>query len=89
MPSVTELMHEGATPRDITARLFEGIGVSEGSFSLEPRYGPCEAAALKERMKRAVALLGEAEVNKLLEEQGKIEVRPPVPCAQDDGSGHR
>ena len=38
------------------------------------RYGPCEAEALKERMKRAVALLGEKEVQSLMEKEGKIEV---------------
>lgn len=30
--------------------------------SMQHRFGPCEASDLKERMKRAVALLGEAEV---------------------------
>lgn len=39
------------------------------------RYGPCEAAALQERMKRAVALLGEDEVKAILETEGRIEVR--------------
>ena len=39
------------------------------------RYGPCEPEALKERMKRAVALLGPAEVQDILAKQGKIEVR--------------
>lgn len=38
------------------------------------RYGPCEAGALQERMKRAVALLGEAEVKAILEKEGRIEV---------------
>jgi hypothetical protein len=38
------------------------------------RYGPCEAEALKERMKRAVALLGEEEVQSIMEQEGKIEV---------------
>ena len=39
------------------------------------RYGPCEAAALQERMKRAVALLGEDEVRTILETEGRIEAR--------------
>lgn len=39
------------------------------------RYGPCEAAALQERMKRAVALLGEEEVRTILEKEGRIEAR--------------
>lgn len=38
------------------------------------RYGPCEAESLKERMKRAVALLGEKEVESIMRQEGKIEV---------------
>ena len=43
------------------------------------RYGPCEPEALKERMKRAVALLGPAEVQDILAQQGKIAVRAAPP----------
>ena len=39
------------------------------------RYGPCEQQSLKERMKRAVALLGEQEVHSIMRQEGKIEVR--------------
>ena len=38
------------------------------------RYGPCEIADLQERMKRAVALLGEEEVKNIMRDEGKIEV---------------
>ncbi len=38
------------------------------------RYGPCEPESLKERMKRAVALLGPAEVADIMQKEGKIEV---------------
>ena len=38
------------------------------------RFGPCEAESLKERMKLAVALLGEEEVQSIMEQEGKIEV---------------
>ena len=41
------------------------------------RYGPCEAESLKGRMKRAVALLGEKEVQSIMEREGKIEVGGP------------
>lgn len=37
-------------------------------------YGPCEAEALKDRMLRAVASLGAAEVRSIVEEQGHVEV---------------
>lgn len=38
------------------------------------RYGPCEVSYLQERMKRAVALLGEEEVQNIMRDEGKIEV---------------
>lgn len=38
------------------------------------RYGPCEADELKDRMLRAVASLGAAEVRSIIEEQGQVEV---------------
>ncbi len=44
------------------------------AYLLAYRYGPCEAESLKERMKRAVALLGEKEVQNIMEQEGKIEV---------------
>ena len=53
-------------------------GVSTFSHSADcccwGRYGPCDRAELRERMKRVVALLGEDEVNRILEQEGKIEV---------------
>jgi hypothetical protein len=45
---------------------------------LAGRYGPCEPEALQERMKRAVALLGEAEVKKLVEEQVSMGQTAPI-----------
>lgn len=83
LPSVTDLMHKGLSPQAITERLFDGIGVADSAFSMEPRYGPCEAAALKERMKQAVALLGEKDVEQLLKEQGKIEVQSSLIAARN------
>lgn len=38
MPSVTELLHQGLAPKDITEKLLAGIGVSEGATSMHPRY---------------------------------------------------
>ena len=49
------------------------------TFEHAVRYGPCEATALQERMKRAVALLGEAEVKAILEKEGRIEVCASAP----------
>lgn len=80
--SMTELLHQGLDARGIAERLLRGLGMSENSFSMEPKYGPCEASALQERMKRAVALLGAEEIDRLLETEGKIEV---MLLSQDDG----
>lgn len=39
------------------------------------RYGPCEQAALQQRMLRALASLGRDEVKSILRDEGKLEVR--------------
>lgn len=88
-PSVTDLLHEGLSAKDITEKLLHGLGVSENSFSMEPSYGPCEAVALQQRMKRAVALLGPEEIDKLLEEEGKIEVRDLGISLGSESCNHR
>ncbi|CAL8468269.1 g7809 [Coccomyxa elongata] len=72
--SVTDMLHGGASPREIAERLLDGLGTSDGGPHIQPRYGPCEPEALKERMKRAVALLGPNEVQEILRKEGKIEV---------------
>ncbi|KAL3153189.1 hypothetical protein ABBQ38_011940 [Trebouxia sp. C0009 RCD-2024] len=69
-----KLPQQGLAPGDITDRLLEGIGLSEGpASSLHPRYGPCDISDLQDRMKRAVALLGEEEVKNIMQDEGKIE----------------
>lgn len=35
--AVTDMLHEGCTPLDITERLLHGLGVSDSGFSLRPR----------------------------------------------------
>ena len=37
------------------------------------RFGPCEPADLKQRMKSAIATLGEEEVHDILRTEGKLE----------------
>lgn len=72
--SVSSMLRDGLSARDITGKILNGLGVSDTGFTLTPTYGPCEAAALRDRMASAVATLGEEEVKSILEEQGKIEV---------------
>ena len=79
-PPVSELLSAGLSAKDVTRAL---LGGSDGlAFSevgrVEPRYGPCDPEDLRNRMKRAVATLGSAEVRSILEEQGVIEARKPL-----------
>lgn len=74
MPSVTAMLNSGASPQDITARILDGIGAGDLVQRVEPRYGPCDAEALKGRMMRAVASLGDKEVKDIMAKEGKIEV---------------
>ena len=41
---------------------------------MTPEYGPCEPNDLRERMLRAVASLGKEEVDKILAEDGQVEI---------------
>lgn len=72
--SVTSMLEGGATPQDITQRLLQGLGCSDAGFELRPQYGPCDPTNLQDRMRSAVAALGEAEVKDIIEEQGHVEV---------------
>lgn len=73
--SMTKMLNDGLTPKDITDRLLEGLGSGGAGFALKPEYGPCDPEDLKSRMMSAVAALGEAEVNDIIKEEGKIEVK--------------
>lgn len=72
--SMSKMLKDGLTPKEITDILLEGLGTGGEGFSLTPRYGPCEQEDLKSRMATAVAALGEDEVRDIIKEQGQIEV---------------
>jgi len=74
LPSVTKLLQKGLSPQEVTDLILEGIGSAGQPLAVVPKFGPCEADALKQRMKRAVASLGPKEIKSIVEEQGKIEV---------------
>eukprot|EP00191_Tetraselmis_sp_GSL018_P001905 CAMPEP_0177610480 /NCGR_PEP_ID=MMETSP0419_2-20121207/19805_1 /TAXON_ID=582737 /ORGANISM="Tetraselmis sp., Strain GSL018" /LENGTH=284 /DNA_ID=CAMNT_0019105795 /DNA_START=374 /DNA_END=1224 /DNA_ORIENTATION=- len=74
LPSITGMLAEGRTCSDITDMLLRDIGASPGPDSLEPSYGPCDMEDLRQRMRRAVAALGESETGRILDEQGEIEI---------------
>lgn len=72
--SMTDMMHQGLDAHQITERLLVDIGSSSGPSSIVPSYGPCEASALKQRMKQAVVSLGPREIKSIIEEKGTVEV---------------
>lgn len=73
MPSVSELITAGKSPREIAEVIAGPLGLRELG-EMVPRYGPCDEEELRGRMKRAVATLGETEVRSIIEEQGFLEV---------------
>jgi len=75
LPSSTALVSEGLTARQIAQRVLAELDERvELATSITPSYGPCEEAELRERMLRAVASLGKAEVDQILAEDGQIEI---------------
>lgn len=60
---------------DIVDALLDGVGVGSYNEAIIPTYGPCGTERLKPRMMRAVAMLGPADVQQILDEQGSVEVR--------------
>ena len=78
LPAITDLLDMGMSAGQLTGALLGRLGTQpEVTTSLTPRFGPCDVADLRHRMKRAVAALGRAEVEEIIREEGKIEV-----CAQ-------
>lgn len=62
-------------PQKMTDIILEGIGLDDGfQQDSNPTFGPCEKSYLQNRMRRAVAALGEAEVEDILAKEGHVEV---------------
>lgn len=74
IPSVSTLLASGAGATGVADALLAGLGSAGAPFTLEPRYGPCDAAGLRDRMLRAAALLGEDEVKASLTDDGRLEM---------------
>ncbi|GAB5367592.1 hypothetical protein AAMO2058_001244000 [Amorphochlora amoebiformis] len=75
--STTELLANGVPTLGISQALLSGLAdIEKATFSLKPKYGPCEETNLEERMMRAIAALGKEEAVKLLDENdGIVEIR--------------
>jgi len=73
LPPISELIKKGCTAEDITDLILGSIGASEGAVVNTPQYGPCDEAELRTRMERATITLGKAELQRIVEQEGKLE----------------
>ena len=80
LPSMTAMLSSGLTPAQITARILDGIGVSDGAAEMVPRYGPCVEEDIRSRMEKACVSLGESELQRIIEKEEKLEVRCELCC---------
>lgn len=83
----TRSLEDGLTPEELAMKLMAGyvLGGNPGDMEaqledaarLTPTYGPCEQEGpngLKARMRRAVASLGNEEIESIIKERGCVEV---------------
>ena len=62
--------------QEIAQRVLGELGEKKELVTrITPEYGPCDPVELRERMLRAVASLGKAEVDRIIAEDGKIEIK--------------
>ena len=76
LPSSTDLVQDGLSAQEIAQRVLGELGEKKELVTrVTPEYGPCDPVELRERMLRAVASLGKAEVDRIIAEDGKIEIK--------------
>ena len=71
------MLDEGLGAEGLTDRIMAGFAYSTIG-EMEPSYGPCTVEGpdgLRARMLRAVTLLGKEDAYRVIEEQGRLEVR--------------
>ena len=69
-------MQDGLSAQEIAQRVLGELGEKKELVTrITPEYGPCDPVELRERMLRAVASLGKAEVDRIIAEDGKIEIK--------------
>ena len=76
LPSMTQMLNKGLSADNITDLILKGLvgELPPDRIYLTPKYGPCDSEGLRDRMMRAVAMLGENEVRDIMRTEGKIEV---------------
>lgn len=70
LPSLTSMLHEGATPEALLERLFEGIPYT----TLEKRELAFVCSCSRERIEMVLISLGKDELEDIIEKQGETEV---------------
>ena len=77
LPSISSMLDEGLGAEGLADRIMAGFPFSTIG-EMEPQYGPCTVEGpdgLRERMLRAVTLLGKEDAYQVIKEQGRLEVR--------------
>ena len=71
VPSVTSLLNEGRTPKELLEILFDGLGM-EVTDTMPARFA-CSCS--KERVEQAVVSIGRKEIQAMIEDGEDIEVK--------------
>ena len=75
LPSTTDMIADGCDAEEMARRVLGELGtLDETATRSAPKYGPCDGEELRGRMMRALASMGKAEIEDIIEEQGKVEV---------------
>lgn len=73
--TVTHMLNLGYTTEGIAEKIVGPLGLSDSSTVLSPRYGPCGKEENEKRMLSILRALGKEEIDQILEEEGKFEIR--------------
>lgn len=75
VPTVTNMLSSGYSTEDIAEKIVGPLALSDSSTVLSPRYGPCGKEDMEKSMLSILAALGKEELDRILEEEGKVEIR--------------
>lgn len=75
IPTMTQMLVEGYSASDVAEKVLGSLGISDESSVLVPRYGPCGPETIQKKMLGALAALGKDEVQRILREEGTLNVR--------------
>lgn len=75
IPTMTQMLIQGYSASDVAEKVLGSLGISDESNVLVPEYGPCGPEVIKRKMLGALAALGEDEVQRIIREEGALNVR--------------